>query len=48
VARTVSRDHGCPAVVGDATHDEVLQEAGIDRARGVISALTEDKDCSSR
>jgi voltage-gated potassium channel len=44
VARTISREHDCPAVVGDATHDEVLQEAGIDRARGVISALTEDKD----
>jgi voltage-gated potassium channel len=44
VARALSRDHGAVAVVGDATHDEVLQEAGIDRARGVISALTEDKD----
>ena len=44
VARAVSREHDCPAVVGDATHDEVLQEAGIERARGVISALTEDKD----
>lgn len=44
VARTVSLEHDCPAVVGDATHDEVLLEAGIERARGVISALTEDKD----
>lgn len=44
VARSVSETYGCCAVVGDATHDEVLQEAGIDRARGVISALTEDKD----
>jgi voltage-gated potassium channel len=45
VARALSRDHGALAVVvGDATHDEVLQEAGIERARGVISALTEDKD----
>ncbi len=44
VARTITRDLGCPAVVGDATHDEVLVEAGIERARGVISALTEDKD----
>ena len=44
VARAVSRDHDCPAVVGDATHDEVLQEAGIERARGVIAALTDDKD----
>jgi voltage-gated potassium channel len=31
-------------VVGDATHDEVLEQAGITRARGVISALTDDKD----
>jgi voltage-gated potassium channel len=31
-------------VVGDATHDEILLEAGIERAAGVISALTEDKD----
>jgi voltage-gated potassium channel len=44
VARVITREHGCPAVVGDATHDEVLLEAGIERARGVISALTEDKD----
>ena len=44
VARELSRDHGCVAVVGDATHDEVLEEAGIERARGVISALTDDKD----
>ncbi len=44
VARAISQIHDCPAVVGDATHDEVLQEAGIERARGVISALTEDKD----
>ncbi len=44
VARELSREHDCPAVVGDATHDEVLLEAGIERARGVISALTDDKD----
>ena len=31
-------------MVGDATHDEFLLEAGIERARGCISALTEDKD----
>ncbi len=44
VAREVSASFECAAVVGDATHDEVLQEAGIERARGIISALTEDKD----
>ncbi len=44
VAREISTAFGCAVVVGDATHDEILQEAGIERARGVISALTEDKD----
>ena len=44
VAKEVSQLYGCAAVVGDATHDEVLLEAGIERARGCISALTEDKD----
>lgn len=31
-------------VHGDATSDHVLVEAGIDRARGVVAALTHDKD----
>ena len=31
-------------VEGDATHDEVLIEAGIDRARAVICALPDDSD----
>jgi voltage-gated potassium channel len=44
VVREISATFGCAAVVGDATHDEILLEAGIERARGVISALTEDKD----
>ena len=30
-------------VVGDATDDHVLELAGVDRARGVISALNDDK-----
>lgn len=29
---------------GDATEDEVLQGAGIERARGIIAALPDDKD----
>ncbi|MDA8164509.1 MAG: potassium channel protein [Desulfobacteraceae bacterium] len=33
-----------PAVVGDATHARFLQAAGLERARGVISALSDDKD----
>ena len=44
VAHEAARLHGGAAVVGDATHDEVLEQAGIARARGVISALTDDKD----
>ncbi|MEQ1507882.1 MAG: potassium channel protein [Myxococcota bacterium] len=31
-------------VIGDATDDHVLEQAGIRRARGVIAALTEDRD----
>lgn len=31
-------------VCGDATHDQTLLEAGVDRARGVIAALTHDRD----
>jgi voltage-gated potassium channel len=44
VAHEAARAHGGAAVVGDATHDEVLEQAGITRARGIISALTDDKD----
>jgi voltage-gated potassium channel len=31
-------------VVGDATADHVLEQAGIKRARGLIATLTEDRD----
>jgi len=31
-------------VLGDATDDHVLAEAGIARARGIVAALTHDKD----
>lgn len=31
-------------VHGDATHDETLMQAGIDRADGVIAALSDDKE----
>ncbi|MDW8246399.1 MAG: potassium channel protein [Sandaracinaceae bacterium] len=31
-------------VTGDATEDEVLKSAGIERARAVVAALSEDKD----
>ncbi len=44
IAHEVVRAHGGAAVVGDATHDEILEQAGVARARGIISALTDDKD----
>jgi voltage-gated potassium channel len=44
LAREISREFGCPVVIGDATHDDFLVEAGIERARGVITALTDDRD----
>ncbi len=31
-------------VIGDATEDEVLDKAGIHRARGLVACLTEDRD----
>jgi voltage-gated potassium channel len=33
-----------PTVVGDATQDENLRSAGIDRARGLIACIKSDKD----
>jgi voltage-gated potassium channel len=33
-----------PTVEGDATMDETLERAGIRRARGIVAALTDDKD----
>src|SRR2546427_508836 len=33
-----------PYVVGDATADLVLREAGLERAKGLVAALREDKD----
>ncbi len=36
---------GIPVVVGDATQDEVLKEAGVERASGLVSTLP--SDCSN-
>jgi len=33
-----------PVIEGDATTDDVLSEAGIDRARGIVCCLHDDKD----
>jgi voltage-gated potassium channel len=40
------RERGQPAlyVIGDATEDRVLIEAGIEAARGLVAALRNDKD----
>jgi voltage-gated potassium channel len=42
----IARDFGGKLlfVHGDATEDHVLLEAGVDRAHGVVAALTHDKD----
>lgn len=37
---------GLPALVGDATDDRVLRQAGIERARGLVIALDSDADCT--
>lgn len=37
-------DRGIPTVEGDASNDNVLRSAGIDRAIGLVSTLPEDKD----
>ncbi|MEM6771863.1 MAG: potassium channel family protein, partial [Bacteroidota bacterium] len=33
-----------PYIIGDATEDEALERAGIDRANGLITALSDDSD----
>ncbi len=33
-----------PILMGDATNDEILQEAGIDRASGLVACTPSDKD----
>jgi voltage-gated potassium channel len=40
----LSRDESIPFVQGDAINDEVLLEAGIERASGLVSALPDDED----
>jgi voltage-gated potassium channel len=40
----VTRDYPVPYVVGDATTDNALKSAGIERAVGIIFALPEDRD----
>jgi voltage-gated potassium channel len=35
---------GMLAVAGDSTHDEILHQVGIERARGLVAALSTDAD----
>ncbi|NOH10107.1 MAG: potassium channel protein [Chloroflexi bacterium] len=35
---------GIPAILGDATIDETLRQAGIDRAKGLVAALNSDAE----
>jgi voltage-gated potassium channel len=35
-----------PALVGDATDDRILRQAGIERARGLVVALDSDSQCT--
>lgn len=37
-------DRGIPTIEGDASSDNILRSAGIDRAIGLVSTLPEDKD----
>lgn len=39
-----SVEHEFPTVIGDATDDETLTEAGIERASGLITCFSVDKD----
>ncbi|HEY3353374.1 MAG TPA: potassium channel protein [Polyangia bacterium] len=38
------RANTVPCILGDATDDDVLLKAGVERARGLITALSSDKD----
>ena len=40
----VATIHGPPWVLGDATSDDVLRRAGIERARALVAALATDAD----
>lgn len=43
-SETLLEDSGYLFVVGDATQDEVLQQAGVERAEGLVAALNTDAD----
>jgi len=39
-----ARDKGLPVIEGDATHQEVLTEAGLDRASGIATTISDDAE----
>ncbi|MDJ0761989.1 MAG: NAD-binding protein [Myxococcota bacterium] len=42
IAEVDGRDH--PYIIGDATEDRLLEQAGLERAFGLVAALPSDKD----
>lgn len=44
IDRLIEAHPNVPYIQGDATEDVVLMEAGVERARGVVGALSSDKD----
>lgn len=40
----VCREHGWPFIIGDATDDDVLKSAGVDRATSLTTVLATDAD----
>ncbi len=44
VAIEAAREHGDLMIEGDATHDEQLRRAGLERARGLVVASDDDAD----
>jgi voltage-gated potassium channel len=44
IAQDLDLENKLLYVLGDATDDHVLIDAGIERARGIVAALTHDKD----
>ncbi len=41
---TSAREDGMVVIEGDATHNDALQAAGIDRARALVACVTDDAD----
>ena len=39
-----AEENGCLCIEGDAMHDAILEEAGIERARGLVTCLAHDAD----